>query len=119
MKDRRIVGLLSGAILGVVCIVGASVRNPEVTTGFLFAFWFNRVVLGLAMGLTAPSSKRALLVKGVVLGTFVSFAFYSSTGFQDLTGFFAGIVYGVLMAWAIYHFVDKKAAYEPTNRGDA
>ena len=113
MKNRLIVGLLAGAILGVVCIVGASVRNPDVTTTFLFAFWFNRVVMGLAIGLTAPSSKQALLVKGTVLGTFVSFAFYSSTDFQDLMGFFAGVVYGVLIALAIYYFVDRHEVLEP------
>ena len=35
--------------------------------------------------------------RGAFLGLLVSFAFYSSTGFRDVIGFIAGIVYGVII----------------------
>lgn len=108
MNKRILVGVISGALLGIICIVGASLRNPDVTNTFLFAFWFNRVVMGLAIGMLTPSSKHAMIIKGLILGTVISFAFYSSTEFQDLLGFLAGIVYGILIALSINLYETKK-----------
>jgi len=96
------VTLIAGALLGVVCIVGASLRSETgLDTTYLFAFWYNRVLMGLAIGLAAraKSLERALL-RGALLGLLVSFAFYSSTGFGDVVGFGAGIVYGVMIELA-------------------
>jgi hypothetical protein len=68
---------------------------------FIFALWFNRIIIGLAVG--APwntTSKSKNLLRGAILGLLVSFAFYSSTGFQDHISFIAGLVYGVILeAW--------------------
>jgi hypothetical protein len=95
------IGLALGAVLGVVCIIGASVRSGgEQTATYLFSFWFNRVVMGLVFGLLPvclDPMKRT--VRGFALGLFVSFAFFSSTEFQDWLGFFAGGVYGIILAW--------------------
>ncbi len=102
MKSRILAGLVSGAILGVFCIIGASTRNPDATGGFFFAFWFNRVVMGLAIGMTGNASRNVMLAKGLILGTVISFAFFSTTGFEDLLGFLAGIVYGVIIGLAVY-----------------
>ena len=58
-------------------------------------------LIGLAVG--APWSekdKRKSLIRGALLGFLVSFAFYSSTGFEDPISFVAGILYGVILeAW--------------------
>jgi len=111
MNKRLIVGLISGAILGVVCIVGATLRSAEALEAtYLFAFWYNRVMIGLAIGLLPKNSLKAYIVKGVIIGTLVSFAFYSSTHYQDLMGFLAGIVYGALIPIAIY-FVNDSARF--------
>lgn len=104
---RVMLGLLSGALLGVVCIIGASIRQDDPGTLFLFAFWFNRVVMGLAIGMLPVSSKQSLVLKGAILGTFISFAFYITTEFQDLIGFLAGIVYGVIIALVIQVYNDR------------
>ncbi len=109
MNKRLLVGLISGAILGVVCIIGASLRTTEeLSTNYLFAFWYNRLIIGLAIGLLAKQSLKGYILKGVLIGTMVSFAFYSSTNYQDLMGFIAGMVYGALIPLAIYYFNDKK-----------
>jgi hypothetical protein len=47
------------------------------------------------------------LGRGALLGLLVSFAFYSSTGFEDIVGFIAGIVYGVIIEYAALK-LDKK-----------
>ncbi len=95
-----------GAALGVVCIVGAMLRSDEALDPlYLTAFWYNRVLIGLMLGLAKP--ERALknaLIKGGILGFVVSFAFYITTGFNDFTGFFAGIVYGLIIATVLYRF---------------
>ena len=105
---RISLGVLSGALLGIVCIIGASIRQDDPSTLFLFAFWFNRVVMGLAIGMLPVSSKQPLVLKGAILGTFISFAFYSTTEFQDLIGFLAGIVYGIIIDLVIYYFDTKQ-----------
>lgn len=102
MSKRLKVALLGGAILGLVCVVGAYLRSGGTDSpSFIFALWFNRVIIGLVVG--APwdtSSKSKNLLRGGLLGLLVSFAFYSSTGFTDHISFIAGVVYGVILeAW--------------------
>ncbi|PKL00383.1 MAG: hypothetical protein CVV56_06590 [Tenericutes bacterium HGW-Tenericutes-1] len=109
MNKRLIIGLIAGAILGVVCIIGASLRSSEpLSSNYLFAFWYNRVIIGLAIGLLGKNSLKLYILKGVIIGTMVSFAFYSSTNYQDLMGFIAGVVYGTIIPVAIYLINDYK-----------
>jgi len=102
MTKRLQLALLGGAVLGIICIVGANLRSGGTASPtFVFALWFNRVIMGLAIG--APwitTNKKVNLLRGAILGLLVSFAFYSSTGFKDPISFLAGIVYGVILeAW--------------------
>lgn len=102
MSKRLKLALIGGAVLGIICVVGAYLRSGGTASPtFIFALWFNRVIIGLAVG--APwdtTSKSKNLLRGAMLGLLVSFAFYSSTGFEDPISFVAGIVYGVILeAW--------------------
>lgn len=102
MSIRMTEALIGGALLGIVCVVGASIRSGFTADPiFVFALWFNRVIIGLVIG--APwsnSNKTNALIRGGILGLLVSFAFYSSTRFVDPVSFGAGIVYGVILeAW--------------------
>ncbi|HWP79134.1 MAG TPA: hypothetical protein VN446_00680 [Candidatus Acidoferrum sp.] len=104
MTTRLKKALIGGGVLGILCVVGAYVRSGfTATPTFIFSLWYNRVVIGLAVG--APWEKtvksRALL-RGAVIGLAVSFAFYCATGFMDPVSFLAGGVYGVLLeAWLV------------------
>lgn len=104
---RLLVGAITGVILGVVCIVGANLRyNGTLANDYLFAFWFNRVLMGLFIGLLVPlKNPFHLIARGLVVGLFISFAFYSATSFLDTTGFLVGAVYGIII-----EFVTKKLA---------
>jgi uncharacterized membrane protein len=101
MNRRMKEALIGGALLGIVCVVGAYIRSGATASPvFVFSLWYNRVIIGLAVG--APwkeTSKSKALLRGAILGLLVSFAFYSSTGFQDPISFVAGIVYGVILEW--------------------
>ena len=101
MNKRLIIGLSTGAILGVFCIIGANLRyGGELSNLYLFSFWFNRLIMGLVIGLLPVWEKPwKFSLRGLLMGLFVSFAFYSATDFQDLTGFLAGGVYGIIMEW--------------------
>lgn len=81
------------------CILGARLRYQEdVSNLYLFSFWFNRLLMGLVIGLADRKTKLVYrLSLGAFLGLFVSFAFYSSTVFYDLTGFLVGAVYGIVI----------------------
>jgi hypothetical protein len=109
MNKRVLYGLILGALLGVVCIVGAQLRMPgQLSSAYLFSFWYNRVLIGLVIGLfSKPKSLRIGLLRGLVLGAFVSFAFYSATEFLDITGFIAGLVYGVIIECVLFFRIEK------------
>ena len=102
MIRRMKVALIGGALLGFVCVVGAYIRSGFTASPvFVFSLWYNRVIIGLAVGApwTVTNRSKALL-RGASLGLLVSFAFYSSTGFVDHISFVMGILYGVILeAW--------------------
>jgi hypothetical protein len=110
MKQRVILGLILGALLGVVCIVGASLRMPgELSNVYLFSFWFNRLLMGLVIGLFPRlNTLKMSLLRGVFLGALVSFAFYSATEFLDLMGFAAGLVYGIVIETVLFYKGNQK-----------
>ncbi len=99
MTQRMIKSLIAGVLLGLVCVVGAYVRsNFTAKPDFVFSLWYNRVIIGLVIGAPWKSVNRnQSLFRGALLGLLVSFAFYSSTAFQDPISFIAGIVYGVII----------------------
>jgi len=101
MTKRLRDGLIGGALLGIVCVVGAYIRNgSSVTPTFVFSLWYNRVIIGLAVGAPWQESNRTTaLIRGAILGLLVSFAFYSTSEFQDPISFVAGILYGVILEW--------------------
>lgn len=104
MSKRMNVSLLSGAVLGVFCIIGALVRSGfQIEYYLLFSLWYNRLLMGLVIGLPWPKIEMPkLLLRGAVLGLLVSFAYYSSTGFSDAISFLAGIVYGVVLEYIAF-----------------
>ncbi len=103
MKNRLIVGLIVGSLLGIVCIIGANLRyGSTLSNTYLFAFWYNRLVMGFVIGLLPMTRTVGFrLVRGLIVGLLISFMFYSSTAFLDITGFLAGGAYGVIISLAI------------------
>ena len=102
MNKRMIQSLIGGALLGVVCVIGAEVRSGFTASPyFILALWYNRVIIGLTIGAPWPNTNRnQALLRGALIGLMVSFAFYSATNFQDPVSFIAGIAYGaILEAW--------------------
>jgi len=104
--QRMKVSLITGAILGVVCIVGASIRSDfGLGFSYLFAFWYNRLLMGFVIGLLdGKMGLPKVLYRGAGIGFIVSFAFYSSTGFGDPVGFIAGIIYGIIIEYAAFKY---------------
>ena len=110
MKRRLLWALIGGALLGLICVVGAYLRSGgTASVDFIFSLWYNRVIMGLVVG--APwviVEGRKALLRGALIGLAVSFAFYSSTGFSDHISFAAGIVYGVILEAFLIRFVERK-----------
>jgi len=102
MNKRLINAIIVGAILGVLCIIGAYARSGNTASiGELFSLWYNRIIMGVVIGASwGKTTKAKSLLRWALLGLLVSFAFYSTTGFQDHVSFIAGIVYGLIIeAW--------------------
>ena len=99
MKKRMVTSLIGGALLGLICVAGAYIRSGSTASPvFVFALWYNRVIIGLAVGAPwAKAGRTGTLLRGALLGLAVSFAFYSSTDFKDPVSFIAGVAYGVIL----------------------
>ena len=102
MKKRLLVAILTGAFLGIFCIIGISIRLGFVGNElFILATWVNRVVMGLVIGL-APyyviqNNTKNIILRGALLGLIISGSFFLATDLRDIPGFFAGIVYGIII----------------------
>jgi hypothetical protein len=106
MNHRRlVVSLVSGALLGIVCIIGVGLRSGGFAGQglFLLAMWYNRLimglVIGLADGLTLADGPANRYVRGAILGLAVSLAIFLSTEFRDVVSFLAGVVYGLIIEY--------------------
>jgi hypothetical protein len=109
MKKRIILAVSTGAVLGIFCIIGAGYRfGFSGNELFLFATWFNRLVMGIVVGLAGSlifiRSPHNFFIRGALLGLIISFSFYVSTGFRDATGFIAGIFYGIIIDYIATKF---------------
>ena len=101
--------VITGAVLGIICIIGAQVRSGSAHDAFyLFSFWFNRLLMGVVIGLAWKQLNTLRAIgRGALIGLLVSFAFYSSTGFNDAVGFIAGIVYGIIIEYVALKLGNK------------
>ena len=98
MNKKLTISIISGSLLGIICIIGGGIRMGFSGNGlYLFALWYNRLIMGILIGLTKMNSGISGLVKGGFLGMIVSFAFFLSTGMNDVISFLAGIIYGVII----------------------
>jgi hypothetical protein len=114
MTKRMKICLISGVLLGIVCIIGASIRSGGTASiSFLFALWYNRLLMGLLIGVAWRNVQLPkALARGAFLGLVASFAFYSATGFADHVSFLAGVVYGVIMEFAVWKLNGEKMVVE-------
>jgi hypothetical protein len=105
LKKRLTISVVTGAVLGVICIIGGSIRAGGFAGKelYLFAMWYNRVIMGLVIGLAGEwkivNGPLNRYVRGGLLGFLVSAAFFLSTGMRDIVAFFAGIIYGLIIEY--------------------
>jgi len=106
-NPRRIgTGLWTGAILGIICIIGVGTRlGFSGNFVYLVGMWYNRVIMGLIIGLSEEMTffenniKQNSIFRGALIGLIVTTAIFLSTSFRDIPSFFAGILYGVIIDW--------------------
>jgi len=106
LTKRLKICIATGAVLGVFCIVGAFVRSGfQSEAYFLFALWYNRLMMGLVIGLADGNLGWPKVIgRGAFFGLVVSLAFYLSTGFIDVVSFLAGIVYGIIIEYIAFKY---------------
>lgn len=110
MNKRIGLSILTGAILGIFCIIGASVRiGWQGNQLLIFALWYNRLIMGLLIGLAGNLIivKRDWnwVLRGASLGFVVSTAYFFTSGAVDWVSLFAGVVYGVIIEFVLKRFV--------------
>ncbi|MBU0671037.1 hypothetical protein KKF29_02660 [Patescibacteria group bacterium] len=103
----------TGATLGIFCIIGIGLRLGFSGNEYLLAgAWFNRLLMGLMIGLaggiTISRGKSNWAWRGLLFGLIVSFAWYLDTGFKDIMGFFAGVVYGLIIDFVATRYSRNK-----------
>ena len=105
-SKRLITATVTGAVLGVICILGVSRRLPANPlpneTIFLLGAWYNRVIMGVLIGLAGKwllfrnlSERWNSLGRGALIGAMVSASFAFMGQEISVPYFFAGIFFGV------------------------
>jgi hypothetical protein len=110
MNSKRLgIAVLTGALLGILCIIGVGSRIPGgyfVNAIYLIGMWYNRVIMGIVIGfaedITIIKSERETnwvntVIRGLIFGVIISIAIFLSTEFRDIPSLFAGFVYGVII----------------------
>ncbi len=105
---RLIIALAIGALCGLFCAYGTSQLDPEaigipgfeITFALLAATFYNRLLIGLVIGLAGGivlvSGKLAnAALRGAILGAIVTVAISFYGGAEILIAF--GIVYGIII----------------------
>lgn len=91
-----IVSVATGALLGLVCIVGIGYRlGYSGNELFLLSAFLNRILMGFVIGVFGKTKNP--MRRGAVIGLLISGLWYVDTGLRDTPGFFAGIVYGMII----------------------
>lgn len=111
-RQRMLTALIIAGILGVFCIIGVGYRLGYAGNElFLFATWYNRILMGLVIGLAGNinivANKYNPYIRGLLLGLIVSLAHYFSSDLADIVGFIAGVLYGLI--------IDVFASYRKNN----
>jgi hypothetical protein len=126
MVNYKRIGIstLTGAILGVVCILGAVQRIPgnfSDNLAYLMGIWAMRVILGIVIGLAGdivilkgeqwqPWVNAA--IRGILFGLIFSVAILLIDPFKDYSTFAAGIAYGpvadIITTFIIFRIQKKK-----------
>jgi hypothetical protein len=109
MNKRLGLSVLSGAVLGVFCIIGGSVRlGWEGNELLLFSLWYNRLIMGFLIGLAQNvvlvKGKWNWILRGAGLGLAVSAAYFLTSGASDWVSFIAGMIYGVIIEFVLMRF---------------
>lgn len=99
---RQRTAVLTGAALGVICIIGAGLRfGFEGNLALIFALWYNRVLMGFLIGVSGDiqinTGNGNQYLRGIILGIFVSAAYFFTSGMTDWISFLAGGVYGLII----------------------
>lgn len=102
MKKRVLIALGSGAVLGLFCILGASVRlGWNGNQLLIISLWYNRLVMGLLIGLAGDlvliKGEANWILRGAGLGFLASAAYFLTAGANDWVSFLAGVVYGFII----------------------
>lgn len=102
LNSRQRTAVLTGAALGVICIIGAGLRfGYEGNLALIFALWYNRVLMGFLIGLSGEfkitGGKSDQYLRGIILGMIVSAAYFFTSGMTDWISFLAGGVYGLII----------------------
>jgi hypothetical protein len=109
LKSRLRTATLTGAALGVICIIGAGLRfGYEGNLTLIFALWYNRVLMGFLVGLSGDlqisTGKENQYLRGFILGLLVSAAYFFTSGMTDWVSFLAGGVYGLIIEVVIERY---------------
>ncbi len=104
-KLRIVIATGLGMILGLICILGQSLRMPENplpnATIYLLGAWYNRVIMGILIGCAddwqfLKNKSLNAILRGAVLGALVSVSFGLLQQRIEIIYFLAGIVWGIL-----------------------
>ena len=111
-KQRMKTSIITSILLGFLCVLVFIFREGFSNNQYyILALWYNRILMGVVIGLAAQRTGIKVLFRGALLGLLVSLAFFLSTELYDIYTFVAGIVIGIIidgMASQYSNFITRR-----------
>jgi len=121
---RLIISTVTGALLGIVCIIGVGLRIEGgylENIVYLLGIWMSRLVLGVLIGFVEDFTILSgigwkkwvnVSIRGIFFGLLLSVTVLLLDPYYSYTTFAAGIAYGLVTDLVATFFTRKKTAKE-------
>ena len=97
-KNRFQRALITAVIFGILCVLSFVIRfGYKNNFVYLLALFYNRLLIGIIIGLLPTKKGLIVLFRGLILGFLVGLGLDLSSGFADIVALIGGGVTGIFV----------------------
>ena len=97
-KNRFQRALITAAIFGIICVLSFVIRfGYKNNFIYLLALFYNRLLIGVVIGLLSTNKGFIVLFRGLIIGFLVGLGLYISSEFTDIVAVIGGGVIGLIV----------------------
>ena len=99
MNQKRLKrALITAFIFGILCVLSFIIRfGYKENFIYLLALFYNRLLIGVVIGLLSQKKGIIVLLRGLLLGLLIGLGLYISSEFKDVIGLIGGGIAGLVI----------------------